>query len=148
MQNDNLLIRHPNFEGVYTYGLSDEIPDWSDANCKGIDTDFFDYPNGEDGADRFLERMGGGATGISSVYSYLQRVCAHCPVLTECFTYALQNEEYGYWGGTAPRQRERMRNDIGIELRESFDSDKFDEYIITERVIANSLLEQEDYEWS
>jgi WhiB family transcriptional regulator, redox-sensing transcriptional regulator len=33
-------------------------------------------------------------------------LCASCPVKTECFTYAIENEErYGIWAGTLPHER-------------------------------------------
>jgi len=39
-----------------------------------------------------------------------KRICAECPVRTECLDYALANGEYhGIWGGTSERQRQRMR---------------------------------------
>lgn len=37
-------------------------------------------------------------------------VCSACPVQDQCLIYALdENERDGIWGGTTPRQRERMR---------------------------------------
>jgi WhiB family transcriptional regulator, redox-sensing transcriptional regulator len=37
-------------------------------------------------------------------------ICATCPVLWECFQYAVEEEEeYGIWGGTTPRERARYR---------------------------------------
>jgi WhiB family transcriptional regulator, redox-sensing transcriptional regulator len=39
-----------------------------------------------------------------------KRICAACPVLTECREYALVNVElYGVWGGLSDKERRRMR---------------------------------------
>lgn len=32
-------------------------------------------------------------------------VCVRCPVQSECFTYALEAEEHGIWGGTTRPER-------------------------------------------
>ena len=43
----------------------------------------------------------------------VRQICGSCPVQTQCLDYALQNnEEYGVWGGTTPRQRRAMRRSI------------------------------------
>jgi hypothetical protein len=37
-------------------------------------------------------------------------VCATCPVLWQCYEYAMTNdEEYGVWGGTTRRERQRLK---------------------------------------
>lgn len=36
-------------------------------------------------------------------------LCAGCPVINQCLTYALDNrEEDGVWGGTTPKQRRNL----------------------------------------
>jgi WhiB family transcriptional regulator, redox-sensing transcriptional regulator len=41
-------------------------------------------------------------------------ICAVCPVLWDCFQYAMENdEEYGVWGGTTRRERQRLRRTSG-----------------------------------
>jgi WhiB family transcriptional regulator, redox-sensing transcriptional regulator len=41
-------------------------------------------------------------------------ICATCPVLWECFQWAMDNdEEYGVWGGTTRRERARLRSSKG-----------------------------------
>jgi WhiB family transcriptional regulator, redox-sensing transcriptional regulator len=37
-------------------------------------------------------------------------ICAVCPVMWECFTHAIENEEeYGIWGGTTKQERQELR---------------------------------------
>ena len=36
-------------------------------------------------------------------------VCAACPVSQLCLNYAVNNEEYGVWGGYTPKERAQMR---------------------------------------
>lgn len=36
--------------------------------------------------------------------------CGICPVVVQCLTYALANDEYGVWGGTTMSERMRVRN--------------------------------------
>jgi hypothetical protein len=117
--------------------------DWERANCKGIDTDYFYYPNGDDGSDRFLEKRVGAKGGVSSVYGYLNRICNECPIMAECADYAIRNEQWGFWGGLSPSQRQRIRRTLGIVLNDVFDSERYDDYIITQRAIADSLVEEE-----
>jgi WhiB family transcriptional regulator, redox-sensing transcriptional regulator len=36
-----------------------------------------------------------------------KRICAGCPVLTECLATAFEND-FGIWGGSTPAERERV----------------------------------------
>jgi WhiB family transcriptional regulator, redox-sensing transcriptional regulator len=39
-------------------------------------------------------------------------VCAHCPVLTDCLSYALETrQDSGVWGGTSEQERRAFRRD-------------------------------------
>lgn len=39
-------------------------------------------------------------------------ICRRCPVQTECLEYALEHApEYGIWGGTAPKDRDRIKRE-------------------------------------
>jgi WhiB family redox-sensing transcriptional regulator len=38
-----------------------------------------------------------------------KKICAACPVLAECRAHALENEEYGVWGGLTANQRREVR---------------------------------------
>lgn len=44
-------------------------------------------------------------------------LCRECSVQLECLRYALEWESHGIWGGTYPHQREEMRKERGIQLR-------------------------------
>ena len=42
-----------------------------------------------------------------------KRICAVCPVSTDCLNYALDHEEFGIWGGLTPFERDKVRSVIG-----------------------------------
>ncbi|WP_082931472.1 WhiB family transcriptional regulator [Rhodococcus qingshengii] len=45
---------------------------------------------------------------------HAKRICATCPVLVQCRTYALYaGEVYGVWGGTSESERRRLHADLG-----------------------------------
>jgi hypothetical protein len=48
----------------------------------------------------------GDENSVATAKSY----CALCPVIMQCLTYALTNDEYGVWGGTTMSERLRVRN--------------------------------------
>jgi WhiB family redox-sensing transcriptional regulator len=78
---------------------SEEL-DWQErALCAEVDGDLF-----------FPEK--GGSTAVS------KRVCAACPVRSECLDYALQNEErFGIWGGLSERERRKLlKSNNGMEV--------------------------------
>lgn len=40
-----------------------------------------------------------------------QRICATCPVASQCLEYALENHvDHGIWGGKSERERRRLRS--------------------------------------
>lgn len=41
--------------------------------------------------------------------SLAYRTCAICPVRVDCLIFAVNNHEYGIWGGTNENQRKRIR---------------------------------------
>lgn len=40
---------------------------------------------------------------------HIRRVCSDCLICSDCFQYALDNYEHGWWGGTSFRNRDRIR---------------------------------------
>lgn len=81
-------------QGIVSTTTPDGLGDWTlDALCAQIDPDLF-YP--EQGASA----------------EPAKRVCARCPVAWQCLTAALvRNEPHGVWGGTSPRDRNRILSD-------------------------------------
>ena len=69
----------------------DKAQDWMQhGNCRGTDPREF-FPTGGSGVAAAL------------------RVCAECPVRTECLEYALENRiDQGVWGGASERERRRI----------------------------------------
>lgn len=44
-----------------------------------------------------------------------KRLCAECPILMECFDYAVDAQEvHGVWGGTTPTERKEIWRKRGI----------------------------------
>lgn len=60
-------------------------------------------------------------------------ICNNCPVMLECQTYALENrEEFGVWGGTTKRDRDRWWKEHGvIDIVADEDLNEFDECVDT-----------------
>ena len=122
-----MKISHP------TYNIEVDVSDGSypkfdgTQNCAGIPTDFFYYDgNSDDDNESFIDknRYQASRTGSGkyrrqvfssrsnrniSEYSMLASVCEDCPFLSQCFSYAMHNEEYGFWAGTTAEQRGKIR---------------------------------------
>ena len=45
------------------------------------------------------------------------RYCMGCPVLVECFNYAVANEEKGVWGNSTEGQRSRLLPELILAIR-------------------------------
>ena len=71
--------------------------DWSQANCIGMDTESF-YPEAGD-----------------SVH-VTKKICLQCPIINECFTYAIHHERHGIWGGSSANERKEYRRKNNIML--------------------------------
>lgn len=69
-------------------------PAWFDeADCRGLDPALF-HPARDD----------------YGVMRQARLVCAGCPVRVQCLAHAVANDEtYGIWGGTSPRERNGLR---------------------------------------
>ena len=42
-------------------------------------------------------------------------VCTGCPYIQECLQFALENDEWGVWGGTTRHERKGMRQRLGYK---------------------------------
>lgn len=71
------------------------------ANCRRTDPDLFHQ-------DEWTKRRGLPA----EVPPEVAPVCGACEVRIECLAYALDNDEFGVWGGTTRQQREAMKRPI------------------------------------
>lgn len=48
-----------------------------------------------------------------------KEICFRCPVLEDCYEFAMDNrEEFGIWGGTTGRERRRIWRAEGIDVTE------------------------------
>jgi len=62
-----------------------------DGKCNGVDPDLFFPKRGESTSEA-------------------KKVCASCPVKSECLEFALAtSEKYGIWGGKSERERRQIR---------------------------------------
>jgi hypothetical protein len=46
----------------------------------------------------------------------LDEICSGCPAQPTCLMWAIHHERDGYWAGTTPADRERLRKQMGITL--------------------------------
>lgn len=70
--------------------------------CSEIDTELFFPTNGE-----------------QAQAEAAKRICKKCPHLAECFEWALNYERFGVWGGTSPRERQRIRTKHNLKLKDN-----------------------------
>lgn len=84
----------------YTLPLS-----WQEhASCAGMETEMFFTPL-IDAPGRQLEEL-----------PTIRRMCAACPVQSECSEHAIKHEAFGVWAGLTARDREEIRRKRGIFL--------------------------------
>jgi hypothetical protein len=123
--------------------MNHEDVDWSQARCAGTDAEMFYYNAHE---HEFPLEGDGGGKPYQQVYAYLNQVCSNCPIMVDCYEYALLHEEHGYWGGTSPAQRKQQRAVLGITLQETHNPDVYDEYVLQSRQLQEELLKEESYD--
>lgn len=51
--------------------------------------------------------------GMHSQEQRMVVVCNGCPYLAECRQFAIENDEWGVWGGTTREQRKVIRKELG-----------------------------------
>lgn len=56
---------------------------------------------------------------IREEVSELRSVCEQCPILAECRAYAVEHNEYGFWGGMTWRERDALRRGQPLVRRAS-----------------------------
>lgn len=56
------------------------------------------------------------AQGQTAESRKAKAICRKCPVITQCYDYALHNAEWGIWGGTSMNERIKARKRHGITL--------------------------------
>ncbi len=81
------------------------MTDWRDrAACRTADPELF-FPD---------PTAGGGAA--QKRYKQAKAICATCPVVAECLSWALTaapaGMDYGVWGGLAPDERRALRRHL------------------------------------
>lgn len=80
------------------WSMPDSLEWRSQGKCRGMDPQlFYPQPNSK---------------GI--VPKAAQLACKNCPVVNQCYDWALRNEIFGYWAGLDERQREGRRRAAGI----------------------------------
>ena len=68
------------------------------AACRPVPLEHFYPDEGESATDR------------------ARAACERCPVSAECLEHAVAHENYGFWAGTSPRDRRRIRSERKIKL--------------------------------
>lgn len=77
------------------------MTDWRDrALCAGMPTDVFFQPEPQGRGDR---------KNGPDPHAEARAVCAACPVINECLTWAMENNEYGFLGGMTERERAALK---------------------------------------
>jgi WhiB family redox-sensing transcriptional regulator len=74
------------------------LPKWKDGVCRTMDPDIF-FMDTDDKAD---------LPNALALFA-----CQRCDIQSACLHWAMeQNEKSGIWGGTTPRQRDKLRRPI------------------------------------
>jgi WhiB family redox-sensing transcriptional regulator len=77
-----------------------DYPKWkSTPACAGTDTELWFNKDDEPTYDE---------------KNLLKRICAGCEVRNQCLEYSLKHNVMGYWAGTTPRERQKLRKKLGI----------------------------------
>ena len=104
------IIKQWNHGRVNRFLLKYNTKMMEDANCAGLDSEFFFPP-----------------TDIFNREDRIQfaRVCGPCPVQDVCLEWALIHERYGVWAATTPRDREKMRSSLNLMVSEPQFAERF-----------------------
>lgn len=111
MSRRNPIVRHPRLG--FSITASDRgYPDFDGAVCTSTDPEIWYYSNFDSESEyRTVEpiEIAGWTAGYATTNAILASICENCPVLKECFNYALYHEYHGFWGGTTQDNRKRLR---------------------------------------
>lgn len=72
-------------------------------SCAGLDLNMF-FPTNE-----IYDDEEGDSYLAVEVYPMLRKMCDECPVLGKCSSWSLRHEMYGFWAGTTPKERKKLR---------------------------------------
>jgi len=75
--------------------------DWELASC--IDGDIRDYYDLSYSEHR-------------SRYPELAEICSKCPILNDCYAWAVVHESHGFWAGTSGKQRAEIRKNKRVKF--------------------------------
>lgn len=90
------------------YSWIPDAPWMNDAKCRGMSSELF-FGKEYEGRQRHRPSL------TSIEVRRAKAICAICPVMQECFEFAMENdEEYGIWGGTTKSERQRFREEYRI----------------------------------
>lgn len=83
---------------TYVSKVGEDNPNWRlNALCRGSDVNYF-FPE----------------VGVSMLHTKaIRKLCSTCPVQKECLELGLesQNDEYGFFGGKSPRERQAINTE-------------------------------------
>jgi len=79
---------------------------YENPSCAGVGGDFW-----------FPEKSGNGLSRTIEMDVALS-ICHQCPHKQECAEWGIQKEAYGIWGGLLPKERQHIRRQLNIVLRE------------------------------
>jgi WhiB family redox-sensing transcriptional regulator len=77
-----------------------EMPKFNEPLCAQTDIEIFFSPS---------------PTSREAVMA--KEICGRCVDREACADWALRHEDSGIWGGTSPKERRKMRKQLGIELQ-------------------------------
>lgn len=68
--------------------------EWELGACKGQDlNDYYDLPYSEH----------------KIKYPAMSKLCADCPILEDCYAWAIRHEKHGFWAGLSGKARAEIR---------------------------------------
>jgi WhiB family redox-sensing transcriptional regulator len=102
------------------FKMTHEYPEWHEHGvCRDHSQETFFGGEEQPGKKRHRPTM------TMSEVQRAKAICNTCPVMLECQTYALENhEEFGVWGGTTKRDRDRWWKEHGVSHMDAYTHDE------------------------